>query len=105
ARDSIAILGSVSAARALWQYVRVYRRDFAAGMACVVATAGIALVSPIVLRHAVDDLTLGVTREKLALYAGLLVAIGLVGGIFRVLMRRLLIGASRDIEYDIRNAF
>src|SRR4051794_32309074 len=31
--------------------------------------------------------------------------IGLVGGMFQFLQRRILIGASRDIEYDMRNEF
>jgi ATP-binding cassette subfamily B multidrug efflux pump len=68
-------------------------------------TTAIQLLSPWVLKNAVDDLNLGVTRTKLALYAGLLLAIAIVGGLFRYLMRRILIGASRDIEYDVRNAF
>ena len=58
-----------------------------------------------VLRYAVDDLTRGVTRAKLIQYSSLLLGIGLVGGLFRFLMRRILIGASRDIEYDMRNDF
>ena len=32
-------------------------------------------------------------------------ALGVVGGVFRFLMRRILIGASRHIEYDMRNDF
>jgi ATP-binding cassette subfamily B protein len=35
----------------------------------------------------------------------LLLAIGLFGGVFRFLMRRILTGLSRDIEYDMRNEF
>src|SRR5689334_1857917 len=58
-----------------------------------------------VLRFAVDDLTRGVTRAKLVEYGSLLLAIGVVGGVFRFLMRRILIGASRHIEYDMRNDF
>jgi ATP-binding cassette subfamily B multidrug efflux pump len=58
-----------------------------------------------VLRFAVDDLTRGVTRAKLLEYGLLLIAIGLVGGVFRFLMRRILMSASRYIEYDIRNDF
>ena len=58
-----------------------------------------------VLRYAVDDLTRGVTRAKLLEYGLLLMAIGLVGGVFRFLMRRILMSASRYIEYDIRNDF
>ena len=54
---------------------------------------------------AIDDLTTGVTVAKLALYGSLLLGIGVVGGVFRFLMRRILTGASRDIEYDMRNDF
>src|SRR5439155_24855363 len=72
---------------------------------CVVGTTAIALAAPMVLRYAIDDLTRGVTRAKLVEYGGLLLAIGLVGGFFRFLMRRILIGASRNIEYDMRNDF
>ena len=89
----------------LLPYVFRYKRAFLLGLACVVITTAIQLLSPWVLKNAIDDLNRGVTREKLALYAGLLLAIAIVGGLFRFLMRRILIGASRDIEYDMRNAF
>jgi ATP-binding cassette subfamily B multidrug efflux pump len=46
-----------------------------------------------------------VTRGKLAGYGALLLAIGVLGGTFQFLARRILIGASRDIEYDMRNDF
>jgi ATP-binding cassette subfamily B protein len=71
----------------------------------VVVTTAIQLSSPWVLKHAIDDLNTGVTRAKLALYAGLLLLIACLSAVFRYLMRRFLIGASRDIEYDMRNAF
>jgi ATP-binding cassette subfamily B protein len=95
----------VSPFRRLLGYVRPYRRDFLLGLACVVGTTGIALTAPWVLKHAIDDLTAGVTRGKLALYGSALLAVGLVGGVFRFLMRRILVGASRHIEYDMRNDF
>jgi ATP-binding cassette subfamily B protein len=104
-RDSIVILGLVSPFRRLFGYVRPYRRDFLLGLACVIGTTGIALTAPWVLKHAIDDLTAGVTRGKLALYGSALLAVGVVGGVFRFLMRRILIGASRHIEYDMRNDF
>jgi ATP-binding cassette subfamily B protein len=86
-------------------YARRYKRQFLTGLACSIATSTIALISPMVLRYAVDDLAQQVTRAKLVQYAGLLLAIGLVGGVFRFLTRRILIGASRGIEYDMRNDF
>jgi ATP-binding cassette subfamily B multidrug efflux pump len=95
----------VSAFRRLLQYVLRYRRAFVAGLACVVCTRAVALASPLVLGHAIDELSRGVTRARLAEYAALLLAIGLVGGVFLFLQRRILISASRDIEYDMRNDF
>lgn len=93
------------ALRRLLPFVFRYKQRFLVGLGCVVVTTAIQLLSPWVLKHAIDDLTLGVTRVKLAIYAGLLLVIAIAGGIFRFLMRRILIGASRDIEYDMRNAF
>jgi ATP-binding cassette subfamily B protein len=65
----------------------------------------VALAAPLVLGYAIDDLGRNVTRAKLAEYAALLLAIGIVGGVFLFLQRRILISASRDIEYDMRNDF
>jgi ATP-binding cassette subfamily B multidrug efflux pump len=95
----------MSPVRRLLGYARPYRRDFLLGLASVVVATAISLASPIVLRYAVDDLTGGVTRTKLFVYGALLLAVGVVGGVFRFLMRRILIGASRHIEYDMRNDF
>jgi len=100
-----AILARVSPFQRLLGYVLRYRRAFLVGLLCVVITQGVALAAPMVLRYAVDDLTGGVTRAKLIEYSSLLLGIGLLGGLFRFLMRRILIGASRDIEYDMRNDF
>jgi ATP-binding cassette subfamily B protein len=91
--------------RRLFDYVRRYRRAFTLGLACTIVTQAVTLVSPKVLQYAIDDLTRGVTRAKLIEYGAALLAIGLFGGVFRFLMRRILIGASRDIEYDMRNDF
>ncbi len=82
-----------------------YRRRFLLGLLCLVLTTGFSLLGPWVLRFAVDDLTAGVTRDKLALHAATLLGLAVAGGVFRFLMRRILVGASRAIEYDLRNAF
>src|SRR5262245_22429828 len=95
----------VAAFSRLLGYVRRYRVAFTTGLICSFVTTGITLAAPLVLQHAIDDLTEGVTRLKLMLYGGQLLAIGCVGGFFRFWMRRILIGASRSIEYDMRNDF
>jgi ATP-binding cassette subfamily B multidrug efflux pump len=89
----------------LLPYALRYRRLYAAGLSAVVVTTIVSLAAPWILKLAVDDLLTGVTRGKVAVYAALLLAVGVVGGIFRFLMRRIVIGASRDIEYDLRNDF
>jgi ATP-binding cassette subfamily B protein len=91
--------------RRLLPFVLRYRRSFLLGLGCVVVTTAIQLLSPWVLKYAIDDLNAGVTRSKLGLYAGILLGIACVGAVFRFSMRRIIIGASRDIEYDLRNAF
>ncbi len=89
----------------LVSYVLRYRKRFLLGIGCVLVTTAIALVSPWILKYAIDDLHAGVTHAKLRLYASLLLGIALVGGVFRFLMRRIIIGISREIEYDVRNDF
>jgi len=93
------------AVRALLPYVKRYRRAFVLGLVCVISTTAFQLLGPWVLKFAIDDLYRGVTRGKLVLYAILLLGISIVRGLFLFLMRRIIIGASRHIEYDIRNDF
>jgi ATP-binding cassette subfamily B protein len=93
------------ALRRLLPFVTRYRRQFIAGLLCVLVTTAIQLLSPWVLKFAIDDLAAGITRAKLAFYALVLLGIACVGAVFRYLMRLILIGASRDIEFDLRNTF
>ena len=94
-----------SAVRRLLPYVGRYRRDFFLGLAAALASTAISLVSPWILKLAIDDLLSGLTRGKLATYALLLLGVALVGGFFRFEMRRIIVGASRHVEYDLRNDF
>src|SRR5258708_23143191 len=93
------------AVRRLLPYVNRYRRALVIGLVCVVITTAFQLLGPWIFKYAIDDLHQGVTQRKLLLYAGLLLGTSLVRGIFLFLMRRIIIGASRDIDYDIRNDF
>ena len=89
--------------RRLLPYLRRHQRGLALGIGCLLATTALSVAGPWVLRYAIDDLTLGITRSKLIGYAGLIVALALVEGLFRYGMRMILIGISRDIEYELRN--
>lgn len=89
----------------LLQYLRRHRLALLSGIGCVLAGNGIALAGPIVVRDAVNDLILEVTRGKLLRSGGLVVVIAIAQGIFLYSQRRILVGMSRDIEYDMRNDY
>ena len=95
----------MSPSRRLIAYMWRYRRSFFTGFACVIASTTIALTGPWVLKYAIDDLNRDVTSEKVRLYASAVLLLAAVGGVFRFLMRRIIVGASRDFEYGLRNDF
>jgi len=94
---------SLKSLRPLLPYVKRYRWGYLAGTLCVFLTQGIWILFPLVIGRAADDLHGGVTRHKLLLYAGLLLAIAITKGVFQFLTRWIVIGVSRDIEFDLRN--
>jgi ATP-binding cassette, subfamily B, multidrug efflux pump len=84
-------------------YLKRYKRGLFWGGVSVVLSNAIWILFPQVLRIAIDDLNHGVTQQKILRYAGLLVAVSLAKGVFLFLTRWILIGISRDIEFDLRN--
>src|SRR6478735_2385132 len=90
--------------RPLYPYLKKYRRGFMVGTVCVLLLNAIAVQSPQVIRVALDYLEKGGrSTGKLGFYALILVAIALSKGIFQFLTRWIVIGISRDIEFDLRN--
>ncbi len=89
--------------RPLFPYLRKYRLTFWIGALCVLCNNGVWILFPLVIRRAIDDLNLGVTRDKLFTYSALLLAVAATKAIFQFLTRWILIGVSREIEFDLRN--
>jgi ATP-binding cassette, subfamily B, multidrug efflux pump len=90
--------------RPLFPYLKKYRWTLFWGGITVLFNNGFWVLSPQVVRRAVDDLnTHGVTHRKILVYALLLVGLALSKGVFQFLTRWLVIGVSREIEYDLRN--
>ncbi len=87
----------------LWPYLWKYRWGYLAGTICVLLNNGIWILFPQILRRALDSLNTGVTQQKLLTYALLLVGVAVAKGIFQFLTRWVVIGISREIEYDLRN--
>lgn len=84
-------------------YLKRYRRGFLYGGVSVVLSNIVWIFFPQVIRLAVNGLTSGVTRHKILLYAGLILAVAVARGLFLFLTRWIMIGISRDIEFDLRN--
>jgi len=80
-----------------------YRRSYFWGGVSVVLSNLIWIFFPQVIRAAIDDLNAGVTEKKIWLYASLLIAVSIAKGIFLFLTRWIIIGISREIEFDLRN--
>jgi ATP-binding cassette subfamily B protein len=105
----------------LFSYMRRYRWGYLWGTLSCIFTNGIWVLFPLVIQTAIDGiggkwdirpkllqlaintLSHGDTRIKVLLFTGLLVAISLVKGVFLYAQRWILIGISRDIEFDLRN--
>jgi ATP-binding cassette subfamily B protein len=89
--------------RPLVPYLKRHRSGLVWGALCVLFNNGIWILFPQVLRRAINDLHSGVTRQKLFTYSLLIIAIALIKAIFQFLTRWVVIGISRDIEFDLRN--
>jgi len=89
--------------RRLLPYLGRHRRGLAWGIFCLLVRTALSIASPWVLRHAIDDLTAGVTHGKLWLYAALIMGIVVFEAFFLYLMRQVLIGISREVEFELRN--
>ncbi len=87
----------------LFPYMRRYRWGYVRGTLACVCTNIVAVQFPNILGMAVDAIKKGTTREHVLLLALLLVGINLVKGVFMYAQRWILIGISRDIEFDLRN--
>ncbi len=87
----------------LYSYMRRYRWQYVQGTLACVATNIVAVQFPSVLGMAVNRIQRGTTRESIVIFAAILVAISLVKGIFLYAQRWVLIGISREIEFDLRN--
>jgi ATP-binding cassette subfamily B multidrug efflux pump len=89
--------------RLLLPYLKRYRWGLVLGAFCVVFSNGAWVLMPKVIGHAVDDLKIGVTSAKLLRFAFEMLALAAVRAIFLFLTRWVVIGISRDIEFDLRN--
>jgi ATP-binding cassette subfamily B protein len=92
--------------KALFPYLRRYRRPIAGGIAAVIVSNALAVASLEYVRVATDTLGRpGTTRWTVLRAALLMVAFALGSGIGRFWMRQILNGVSRRVENDLRDDF
>ena len=84
-------------------YLYKYRGQFFWGGLALLLNNLIWILFPQVIGRAINDLNRGITQHKIATYSFALIGIALSKGVFQFLMRWILIGISREIEFDLRN--
>src|SRR5215469_16540018 len=89
--------------RPLAPYFRRYKWQYVLSAFSVLLMNGIWVLFPQILKYTVDGLKAGISVHKLEVYSLLLIAVPLAKGIFQFLTRWVLIGISREIEFDLRN--
>jgi ATP-binding cassette subfamily B protein len=87
--------------RTIRKYLWRYRWGMVLGTVCLVLKDLAQAVQPIMIGRAVDSL--GSHTAVFVKFAAFLVGLALVKGIFQFWMRVIIIGISRDTEYDLRN--
>jgi ATP-binding cassette subfamily B protein len=87
----------------LFPYMRRYWRGYLWGCVWTVLANVIWIQFPRVIGAAAGDLNRGVTWHKIFGYAGLVMGVTVAHCILLFYMRWIIIGISRDIEFDLRN--
>src|SRR5215469_16643668 len=91
----------------LFPYLKKYRTAYIWGGLCVLLMNGIWVLFPLVIGRSIDSLknaNLSVeTLHTIAKLVGLILAVAGTKAIFQFLTRWIVIGVSREIEFDLRN--
>jgi len=92
-----------AAFRPIRPYLARYKAQFTVGFVCLVIGQSVGALVPLAIKAGVDDLMHGVALRRLAIVAGVLIGLSLIKAVFQFWTRWILIGISRDAEYDLRN--
>ena len=84
-------------------YLRRYWKSLAFGGVSTILYNVIKVLIPFVIGHAIDDMQHGLTQAKILHHALILLLIASASAVFLYTTRQVVIGASREIEFDLRN--
>ena len=89
--------------RPLFPYLKRYWKNLAWGGVAVVAYNLVRVILPLIVGHAIDDMGQGVTHAKIIHHSLRMLLVAALSAIFLYITRQVIIGASREIEFDLRN--
>ena len=89
--------------RPLAPYLRRYWKSLAWGCVALVFYNTLKAMVPIIVGHAVDDLRHNITQQKIVFHALRLLGLAAASAVFLFITRQVIIGVSREIEFDLRN--
>jgi ATP-binding cassette subfamily B multidrug efflux pump len=87
------------------RYFLPYKVELTTGVICILASVVFNLYIPLIVGQAIDANWNEVTWSRLTISALKVLGASVIGGTFLFLQRRILIGMSRKIEYDLRRDF
>src|SRR6476661_1077362 len=87
------------------RYFRPYRLSLIVGISCILGSVLFSVYVPLIVGRAVDANWNQISWSKLTLSAAKVLGASLISGLFLFLQRRILIGMSRNVEYDMRQEF
>ena len=87
------------------RYFLPYKLELVIGIACILASVVSSLYIPLIVGQAIDANWVEITWWRLTMSALKVLGASVVSGTFLFLQRRILIGMSRKVEYDLRRDF
>ena len=91
--------------RKFGRYFLPYKVELAVGIACILASVIFGLTIPMIVGQAIDANWAEISWSRLTISALKVMGASVVSGTFLFLQRRILIGMSRKVEYDLRQDF
>src|SRR4051812_25754404 len=91
--------------RTLLRYLRPYKVSLIIGIACIMAGVAFNVTIPLIVGNAIDANWQQISWQQLTIASLKVLGASAMSGLFLFLQRRVLIGMSRHIEYDLRNDF
>ena len=87
----------------LFPYLARYKKQYVIGFLTLAISQLVGVIVPLIIKAGIDGLSRSAPARTLLFYAGLMLGVALVKAVFQFWMRWILIGISRDVEYDLRN--